>query len=227
VSTTGNVTIGAPSSGTALITSAVAAGIVAQWGDGTVTVQDSFAATKFASYTVGAHSYVIGTNSADRITVTSTGNVTIAAPGSGTAVTINGTAATPGTAQRWQGTTTAAHSLQINSSGGNAYFGVDSSSGGTLVTGGGAYGLCLVTESANPINFATTNALRMQIGAAGNVTIAAPSSGPALTVGGTAGWNGKGGEAIQTAPPLATDDATAWALANDMRARLIALGVYS
>jgi hypothetical protein len=67
----------------------------------------------------------------------------------------------------------------------------------------------------------------------GTVTIATPSSGPALSVNGEVtgaarlGWNGKAGEASRTAPAAATDLATAIALVNDLRLRAIALGIYA
>lgn len=83
IAAAGAVSIAAPSSGTTLTATAPSAGIVTQWQDGTVTVQNSFAATKFASYTVGAHPYVIGTNSSDRITVGSTGGIQFGSPTGG------------------------------------------------------------------------------------------------------------------------------------------------
>ena len=52
----------------------------------------------------------------------------------------------------------------------NSYFGVDGSAG------------YAGTSSNHAFNLYTNNALRMAIGAAGNITIAAPSSGTALTV---------------------------------------------
>lgn len=72
---------------------------------------------------------------------------------------VRGAAGTTAVYERWTNT------------GGNYYFGVESSTGGTLISGASAYALAIVTESARDINFATNNTSRMIISAAGAVTI--------------------------------------------------------
>jgi hypothetical protein len=77
------------------------------------------------------------------------------------------------------GATTGAAFHTVSTSGGNYYVGADSSTGGTLIAGGGAYGYCIITVSARPIQFATNDTLRMTIGTTGIVTMNAYGAGTA------------------------------------------------
>ena len=58
---------------------------------------------------------------------------------------------------------------RFNTTGGNYYLGVSSSTGTGLLGGASAYSLCLVTESARDIHFGTNNTLRATIDTSGNL----------------------------------------------------------
>lgn len=119
-----------------------------------------------------------------RLTVSATGGVAINAPSAGNALTLNQTAGAA--LQITAGTGTATVYNRISNTGGNAFFGLDSSVGGSLLPGA-IYALCMLTESARDIYFGTNNTTRMIIGSGGNITLAAPTSGVGLTQTGFAG----------------------------------------
>lgn len=108
----------------------------------------------------GADIQAWSTAGAERMRIGAVGNITIAAPGSGVALAVNGIVSIP------DGTSSLFRVIQngvINSLGSDA-------SGGVLASDTGRW----------LIN--TNGSTRLTIAATGNVTIAAPSSGPALTV---------------------------------------------
>jgi hypothetical protein len=88
ISSSGNVTISAPGAGTALAVNALAAGIGQSWSDGTVTTRLDFNGTQTEFGSFSNHPLNFFTNNSTRLTIAAAGNVTIAAPSSGTALTI-------------------------------------------------------------------------------------------------------------------------------------------
>lgn len=103
----------------------------------------------------GLNGLTFATNDSARMSVNSTGNVTINTPSSGIGLTVNGTAPALFT----DGTTT----FRINTSGGVGELG---------------------TFTNHSLGIVANSATRMTIGTAGNVTINAPSSGTSLAVNG-------------------------------------------
>ena len=115
--------------------------------------------TDTGAWSPAADTYAVSTGGAERMRIAAAGNVTIATPSSGTALSINslssnyGIVCTDGTI--------------------NTYIGLASS--------GASYNGVLTNHA---YILRTNNTDRITVAAAGNVTIAAPSSGTALTVSG-------------------------------------------
>lgn len=172
ISSTGNWSINAPSSGTALTvtgvagaTSAVtinhdatAAGLTLSNGSGSLTLAGQ-GGSAFIN-TPGAWGMLLQTNSTTRLNIGSSGNVTINAPSSGAALQVAGLGSSA-TTQAWTGGSTVALSQ------------------GTVAGDTG-----IGTSSSHAFNIFSAGANRMQFGTAGNVTINAASSGTELTVTG-------------------------------------------
>jgi hypothetical protein len=72
------------------------------------------------------------------------------------------------------GTTSRIYSQWANT-GGNAFFGIESSTGGNLFTGSSAYATILGTDAAKSLQFATNNTIQCTITSAGNVGIGTSS----------------------------------------------------
>jgi hypothetical protein len=168
INESGNVTINAPSSGTALTIdnpntnglilklSGTASGYIGVDGGG-VGMYSGASYTGQGFY-AGSSAAGIYTASALRLNVASAGNVTINAPSSGT--TISASAVSGGSPlSMTDGTVTA----------------VATFSGATFQIG---------ATSNHEASFFTNNTTRVRIAAAGNVTINAPSSGVGLTISG-------------------------------------------
>jgi len=152
----GNVTINAPSSGTALAITGLASQYAWSATDGTSTTAlylNGASGSQIGTYS--NHAFTLYSNNAARVAIAAAGNVTINAPSSG-------------------------NTLLINNIAGQYAF---STADGTTQTfwytnAGGAIG----TMSNHPFSLYTNNASRVVVAAAGNVTINAPTSGAALTV---------------------------------------------
>ena len=67
-------------------------------------------------------------------------------------------------------TTNRLYSILANT-GNNSYFGIESSTGGSLFTGGSAYATVLGTDAARSLQFATSSNIRLTIASTGNVLI--------------------------------------------------------
>jgi hypothetical protein len=180
INSTGNWTINAPSSGESLTANTISgAGIKATAAElpriATVSTGTSAVTVSMRSYDAGAegligttsnHPLGIRTNDADRIAISNTGNVTINAPTSGTALTVNGAINSVGDSSAvglYIGATAAA--IRYIQSG-DSY--IDYSSGSTTGT----------------LHFRAGSGFRdtLDIGPNGNVTINAPTSGTALAI---------------------------------------------
>ncbi len=176
----GNVAINAPSGGTTLVATGLTGGVTAHFGLSGATNNPyiDIGGSEGGSYsridangsTVAACNLRLQTLGTDRVTIGSAGNVTIAAPGSGYALTVVG-------------------------------------SGGLSMASSGVIDFSSVSATPGQINYYGTNFLelvsrnaaagvKLYVGnaiistawsAAGNVTIAAPSSGVGLTQTGFAG----------------------------------------
>lgn len=91
VGSAGNVTINAPSSGNSLLVNAAAAATGIAFSDGTVTGWAAdFGATRHNFGTSSNHSSNWYSNNTQRVVLAAAGNVTINAPSSGVALTVNG-----------------------------------------------------------------------------------------------------------------------------------------
>jgi hypothetical protein len=173
VANAGNVTVNAPSSGTALSVNGAASsgaiqavqgtsGTALSLYDSTLTYYGSFQVGSTAVTANASNSWQFNTSGVARALISSTGNVTVNAPTSGTTLTINNGVGTyafstfDGTCQTF---------LYTNGSGG-AVFG---------------------TYSNQSISLYSNNTSRVILSAAGNVTVNAPSSGIGLVVNGTSG----------------------------------------
>jgi len=73
------------------------------------------------------------------------------------------------------GTTTAYNEAFISNTGGSAYWGVESSSGGGIFTGSSAYAGVFGTGSSTPVQIATGNTVKMTVDSSGNVGIGTTS----------------------------------------------------
>lgn len=113
-----------------------------------------------------------------------TGAWTIPAPSSGVTLTLGGIAATSTKVLSATGSTTGSEWLQFDNTSGQVICGVDSSAGGLLGTGTSAYSAVWGTGLAQSAHAVTNGIVRTTWSSAGNVTIAAPSSGKALAVDG-------------------------------------------
>lgn len=182
VNSSGNVTIAAPSSGTALSVtglaganamSLTAAGQVTQLFTNSANSVTGFAGCDTSTFFVGstsAHSTAIYSGNSIRVNVGSAGNVTIAAPSSGDALTVNAAASSYGLVIAQQPTTPG---LRVSNGSGSMY--LQASGGNSIVGTDGAWGLDLYTNTTQ----------RLSVNSTGNVTINAASSGDELTVAGS------------------------------------------
>jgi hypothetical protein len=118
-------------------------------------------------YLPGANNVGIATNTLLRISIASTGAVVIVAPTSGVPLSVTGIAAQNTVTLSLIGTTTGGNAVHITNTGGDGYVGLESSTGGYLITGSTAYALALNTANATPIQFGTNNALRATISSTG------------------------------------------------------------
>lgn len=194
VTSAGNMTINAPSSGTAFILNGVAGGsplLINSGSEGSAFYTNQVAGVTRGYLGVGSGIGATATNfgvrseaglsllaggATERILISSTGNVTINAPSSGTVLTANGLG---GSNTFILGSTGAAATLNT----------------AWNVILGASWNI--FTQSTDPLNIGTTgaatltlstnSAARIVAASAGNVTINAPSSGVALVVGGING----------------------------------------
>ena len=202
----GNITINAPTGGTALtinsaaaavgainsisgavntdyainlFTGTVAAGFVAV---GNSAVANTALRNAFGVGTSTAHDAVILTNNTERLRVATAGNVTIAVPSSGTAFTVNSASGANAVTLNGLGATDTA-SLVYQLAGVSKFYATLVGATDQIITGSIQYDMCFRSVNKN-ILFSTNDGVtaQMKIGSAGNVTISAPTSGPALTL---------------------------------------------
>ena len=118
----------------------------------------------YNTVTTNIHRWLLSGGATEAMRLTSTGlgigtsnpSTKLSVVSSGETFTISG----GGTGTQYQ---------RFNTSGGNYYFGVSSSTGTGLLGGASAYSMCLVTESARDLNFGTNNTLRMTLDSSGNL----------------------------------------------------------
>lgn len=136
-------------------------------------------------FLTAAHTLTLATNGTNGLAQNSTGNVTIPAPSSGTALTINGVSGVAALVVNPAGALTGGVTIQ----GSNNDVGVilsNSATGGRvydLLSSGGTSGL----PQGSFTIYDNTAGARLQISSAGNVTTFAPSSGNALSATGASG----------------------------------------
>jgi len=182
VNSTGTHTFAAPSAGATLTLTGLtgAAAFVSKIAGATnnpqfqVTHTESTGATRLNATADTSGLLEVATNGTLRTTWSAAGNVSISAPSSGTALTVNGVSGAPPLVL------TPASGSQRGMTVGNGT--VDSywafTAGNVLQIG---------TAGAHALSVITQNASRIDVAAAGNVTINAPSSGTAFSVTGASG----------------------------------------
>jgi hypothetical protein len=192
------VTINAPTSGTALTVSGVTGNngtivISAPTDNAQIRFTDStvaaylgigaFATGSWNFGTYSAHSSSWYTNNSQRVSINSSGNVTINAPSSGVALQVNGLST---------GVDTLRLSASTNSAQGQMSFYVPAGQVGALIwdnstTLTGIANSVVFGGAAAAVALQTSSSIRLLVNGSGNVTINAPSSGTALQVNGLAG----------------------------------------
>jgi hypothetical protein len=91
-----------------------------------------------------------------------------------------------GNVLRVTGASTSTEYATIGNTGSTLYFGVESSTGGNLFAGSSAYASTLGNATANNLQLATNNTVRLTVDPSGNVGIGTPSPEDRFTVDGTA-----------------------------------------
>ena len=186
IANAGNVSIATPSSNTALTVNGQSGANIASFQSAATSdagiifgVTSSQQWNLRVTYSDGSFRLYDQTRVAYPLIVSNAGNVTIAAPSSGTALAVAGT---NGTATFVQTSTSAANSFNMG-------YGVGLATGQWNIFTNGNDALAIGTGGAYSTTLYTSSASRLTINSVGNVTIAAPSSGTALTVTGVAGAN--------------------------------------
>jgi hypothetical protein len=133
---------------------------------------------------VSGNAYVTGTT----VLAATTGNVGIgtASPSASYLLDVIGKQRifnTSGQSLLLSGATTATMYQQFNTSGGNHYIGVASSTGTGLLGGVNAYSLNILTESARDISFGTTNTEKIRIHSDGGLMFKGQSAAPTAIAG--------------------------------------------
>lgn len=178
VSSAGNATINAPSSGTTLALTGVANGNQLSTTDGTITTVLATAAGKATWGVTSNHALTLYSNSVERMVIASAGNVTINAPSSGgVPLTVNTAAGASNNTLLFSGSTTGAMYERAINTGGDVIYGVDSSVGGVLFSGTAAYSGAIGTTNATSFHIATNNSVKVTVSSAGAVTFAGGLSG--------------------------------------------------
>ena len=197
ISSAGNVTINAPSSGVSTLingltsvntlqlnSTGAASNMNFAWNTGLVAGAWNLytqSTDPFAIGTVGSQSTTLYTANAARLAIGSAGNVTINAPSSGVAATINGLST---------GVDTVLFKASANSAQGQVSFAVPAGTVGSLLWDNGTS----LTGTANSValggvastvSLQTSSANRVLVNGTGNVKINAPSSGNHLTLADT------------------------------------------
>lgn len=151
-----------------------------------------------------ANSVGISTNSTERVRVDASGNVVI-----------TGTAATGGL-NSYSGTTTNYNRIYMTNTSGGMQLGVESSTGGSVVTGAAAYSTFMGASANQPLYLITNNLIRTTIDTSGNLTQTGNISGAAIIPTGS------------TVPTVGTflpaTNNIAWATASTKRLEILANG---
>ena len=139
---------------------------------GTTTTSDLFLQTTSGVGTTGADMhFLVGNNGAtEAMTILNSGNVGIGTTNPGAKLDIQNNAELLLNMARITTTTGAGYQRFVNSEG-NYYFGMESSVGNRVTTGGLPYAFVMNSESAYPIQFGTNNNARVIIDSDGNVGI--------------------------------------------------------
>jgi len=183
ISVAGNVTINAPTSGTSLYVTAASGGTALQaqvdtaqrvlYGtDGTRAFSIVPTTNGINLSTETSHNLVLQTAGTDRLTIASTGNVTINAPTSGPALTANGTG--PAIAKIVDSSATGYSGLTFSGTGTQNY----------SIGVGGPSEVGLSVANKWFLYDGLAGAMRLTLNSSGNVTINAPTSGTSLTLNG-------------------------------------------
>jgi hypothetical protein len=118
-----------------------------------------------------------GTNDAERMRISATGDVGIGTSSPGAKLDVRGNATFTGNA-------TARQTADFTNTGGQIYVGVESSAGGAVFTGSSAYAGILGTNNTTALQLATNGAVRATLDSSGNLGIGTSSPGQKLEVAG-------------------------------------------
>lgn len=201
INAAGNWTINAPTSGTALVVNGVASGVIAQFvaSNPTIRVQDTGAAGSIlelkavnlkavinSNWTTTATSLSFQINSTEYLSINTSGNVVVPGPASGVALAVNGAASTA--IATFNGANNSGSYIQIQNAAVNIGFLGDAAA---VIASGTANNFGIVAAKAGSgIDFGVNgNVKTLSIASAGNVTIAAPTSGTTLVLNALAGGN--------------------------------------
>jgi hypothetical protein len=176
VAAAGNVTVKVPASGTALTVNGITDATCANFTNGTVSIQIQQSSSNIGFIgTQSNHALRLITNNTARINITNAGNVTINAPSSGNALVVTGASGTDDVATFQGATTSSAVNIRAATTGTSF-----------IIFGNTTNNERIRIRADNNRVFAISNdsgsSDRFTIGANGNVTIAAPSTGVGLTV---------------------------------------------
>jgi hypothetical protein len=142
--------------------------------------------TNTGIYSPGADQVAVSTGGTGRLFVAASGNVGIGTTSPAQLLDIS---AASSSARIISTTGTNLAFLNFNNTAGNAYVGLESSTGGNFSPGTGAYSLCLAHQGAYPICFATSSTERARIDSSGRLLIGTSSGTALLSVSGAYGTN--------------------------------------
>ena len=130
-------------------------------------------------YTDAAVPMVLGTSNTSRVQIGAAGNVTVNAPSSGTALSVNGliTSTAINNAILMSGATTNNQYLRSTTTGADSIFGSDSSAGASIFSGSPAYATMLGTTGATSVVIGTNSVTRIEVTSAGAVVLSRVGTG--------------------------------------------------
>ena len=135
----------------------------------------------FIAYTHSGDYMFFGTAATERMRIDSSGRLGVGTSSPGVTLDISQATAA---ARITSSTGTNPAYVNFNNTAGNAYVGLESSSGGGAAVGNAAYALHLSHQGAYPINFSTNNALRATIDSSGRFGIGTSSPDKLLHLSG-------------------------------------------
>lgn len=182
INSTGNVTVGAPSSGATLALTFASATNGFTFADGTVSGAIGTGGTQLNFGAITNHAIGFATNNTTRVTVTAAGNVVIASPNSGVALDVYGAVGSAQTLIVRSTTNASVYQTFIR----NGTSVGDLGSGDGVISGGSSADFGISSRPSGAVVIGTNGGTaRVTIASGGNVTINTAASGDELTVAGS------------------------------------------